>query len=98
MDMKCTSLCPCWSEQKHEGYAPTIHCRAREGKIVGKLYGGQHTLAAEFDCIGEFDVVLRETQKALTSLSLFFYRLTDTYFAQREKEADRDAENLDRSL
>ena len=95
MDMKCTSLCPCWSKREHEGYAPTIHCHAREGKIVGKLYGGQNTLAAEFDCIGEFDVVLRETQKALTLLSLFFYRLTDTYFAQREKEAVQDAKNLD---
>jgi len=95
VEMKCTSLCPCWSKREHEGYAPTIHCHAREGKIVGKLYGGQNTLAAEFDCIGEFDVVLRETQKALTSLSLFFYRLTDTYFTQKGKEEIPDAEGVD---
>lgn len=95
MNMKCTSLCPCWSKREHEGYAPTIHCHAREGKIVGKLYGGQSTVAAELDCIGEFDVILREAGRALYSLSVFFSRLTDAYLAQKAKEADRDAENLD---
>ena len=86
VEMKCTSLCPCWSKQEHEGYAPTIHCRAREGKIVGKLYGGQSTSEAELDCIGSFDVILAHTQRALMNLSLFFYRFTDAYSAQKAKE------------